>query len=478
MKNKKSLAMAMAAVSTFGTVAPAFANQVAATTTIVEDVRLASGKELKADGKVYTRTEVYNTNGTQDRSDDTLKTEFKNVEVLVSKEDEKDSYLDQLVLFVKATDISAVNNKEAEIKTAKAMISKAKEEGATVVVKNEAAKIVNGKFEDSKVTVEITNKDSKTPDKIYVFRGADGIVDDEVVEEEKPVTGASLFDEIFSGSFLANNVTIDLDTEDYFNVNLMKALIEANIEKFDVFKEESGIKNADLDVVLYVKGSDQTKEENKVITIKFKNFDKVNKDLLAVTLPNIEKSDFANHWAKEQIVEAMSNKVINSSSTFRPEDSITRAEFVKIVNRAFGIDSTIVDKSMNTEFADVKAENWYYADVKAAARAGYINGYEDGTFRPDQPITRQEAAKIIAKLYDICNDSKEDTEKTQVDINGVLVHLDTKTTFSDDSDIAVWADESVQLLTDKGVIKGYAGNVFKPNNNITRAEAIVMLSRA
>ena len=466
MKNKKSIAMAMAAVSTFGAVAPAFANEVK--TEI--DVRLSSGKVLKVkeDGKkVYTRTEIYNTNGTKDRSDDTLKTAFKNVEIVLSKENEKDSYSDEFVLAEKATNIAEVNNAEAQIKTAKTLIAEAKEKGAKVVVKNEAAKIVNGGFKDSKVTVEITNKGSQKVDATYVFIGAEGIVDDKV--EAPAVTGASLFDEIFSGSFLANT-TLDLNSEDYFNVNLMKALIEANIDKFDVFKEESGENNADLDVILFVKGSNQTKEENKVITIKFQNFANVNKDLV-VTLPNIENSDFSNHWAKEQIVEAMFNNCIDSSSTFRPDDSITRAEFVKIVNRTFGIKTE--DKSLNCGFNDVNPTDWYFKDVKIAAKCGYINGYEDGSFRPNQPITRQEAAKIIAKLH-----KGKDVEVVEKDINGKPVQKDIKTKFNDDLDIAVWADESVEYLTNEKIINGYEGNVFKPQNNITRAEAIVIMSRS
>ncbi len=476
MKNKKSIAMAMAAVSTFGAVAPAFANEVK--TDI--NVRLSSGKVLKVkeDGKeVYTRTEIYNTNGTKDRSDDTLKTAFKNVEIVLSKENEKDSYLDEFVLAEKANDVAGVNNAEAQIKTAKTIIAKAKEKGAKVVVKNEAAKIVNGQFKDSKVTVEITNKGSQKVNTIYVFTGAEGIVDDEV--EAPAVTGGSLFDEIFSGSFLANT-TLDLDSKDYFNINLMKALIEGNIEKFDIVKDESGVLNADLDVTLYVKGSKKTNAD-KVITVTFKNVAKLNKDLL-VNLPDVENSDFSNHWAKEQIVEAMFNKYIDASSTFRPGDSITRAEFVKIVNRVFKVDTTLIDKSLNSGFEDVNPSDWYYAEIKAAARVGYIRGYETSTvitdingvtteekvaeFRPNQAITRQEAAKIIATM-----------------INGSEVETaaDIVTDFDDDKEIASWADESVQYLKDNNISNGYKENgktVFKPQANINRAEAVVMLLRA
>ena len=450
MKNKKSIAMAMAAVSTFGAVAPAFANGVQ-TLAFDEkniDVMLASGYALntiKVDGKdivkVYNRTEIYNTNGTKDRSDDTLKAAYKDAKIVLSQENKADSYSDEFVLATKVIDVASVNEAKSYIETAKTLIAEAKEKGAKVVVKNEAAKIVNGGFKDSKVTVEITNKGSQKVDATYVFIGAEGIVDD---KEEVIVTGETLYNDIFKKASFKKAETLDLsDDAKYYEINLMKALIEANIDKFDVFKEESGVQNADLDVTLYIKGSDRTNEKNQVIKIKFQNFTKTNKDLL-VTLPNIENSDFSNHWAKEQIVEAMLKKQIDASSTFRPGDSITRAEFVKIVNRVFNVELPVGMPKI-IMFADVDNNQWYGRDIYAAMEEGYINGYETSKvitdangqtvtetvreFRPNQPITRQEAAKIIARMV------KGEEVETDEDI---------KTDFADDKEIANWADESVK----------------------------------
>src|SRR5699024_2426133 len=140
-------------------------------------------------------------------------------------------------------------------------------------------------------------------------------------------------------------------------------------------------------------------------------------------------------------------------------DSITRAEFVKIVNRVFKVDTTLIDKSLNSGFEDVSVNDWYYAEIKAAARAGYIKGYETSTvitdangvtteevvaeFRPNQPITRQEAAKIIARMV----------EGKEVEVNGDIV-----TDFADDKEIASWADESVQYLKDNNISNGYLEN--------------------
>ena len=194
-----------------------------------------------------------------------------------------------------------------------------------------------------------------------------------------------------------------------------------------------------------------------------------------------ESNDFTGHWAQTEIKNAMLDKWIDASSTFRPQDSITRAEFVKIVNRAFNIPTSDVMPRMSVYFEDVNTMSWYYKDVVAAVNYGYINGYETTTtttgedgipvtttvkeFRPDQPITRQEAAKIIAAVLKAGIDEKKDII----------------TSFADDSDIAAWADQSVQFLKDNNISNGYIENgktVFKPLNKITRAEAVVMMGRA
>ncbi len=471
MKNKKNIAMAMVAVSTLTTVIPIFANSTENKT--ISDVRVASGSVLKENGKVYKRTDIYNTKCTKDRSDDTLKTPFKNVDIVAKKEYTNDSYTDEFVVSEKTTNKTDISNKSKEIEDIKTIIANAKKEGAKIVVKNEAAKIVMGEFTDSKVTVEITNKGSQTVDKTYVFVGANGIVDDDLT-----TAGYKVFDTVFGGYF-SQDTTLDLSVEDYFNINLIKLLIERNIEKFDIVSDESGPLNCDLDTTVYIKGTEHT-ENNRVISVKFKNLEKLKKQLV-VTLPDIEKSDFSNHWAKDSIIEGMFKQYVVASPTFRPNDSITRAEFVKIINRIRNIE--FQGEEDGVEFEDVDFQSWYGEDVYAALEAGYISGYETKTtvkdangvvtetvvheFKPNQPITRQEAARIIARVHS--GKDIEDNEK------------DTVTTFSDDKDIATWADESVKYLKDKGISVGYEeglDRVFKPNSNLSRAEALVMLLRS
>lgn len=166
-------------------------------------------------------------------------------------------------------------------------------------------------------------------------------------------------------------------------------------------------------------------------------------------------SDIKDHWAEQQILDFINKGYINGyeDGTFRPDNQITRAEFVRILNNAFGF-----KVKGSEDFIDVNPTDWYYNDVCIGVNKGYINGYKDGTFRPDAPITREEAAKIVATVLNIKGDGN---------LN-----------FIDSNQISNWAKDSVDALSDNGVIKGYEDNTFKPQGNVTRAESVQMLSEA
>lgn len=258
----------------------------------------------------------------------------------------------------------------------------------------------------------------------------------------------------------------------------------STIAQAQIAELKKAIKEKDLDVKVTAIGNGTTATYTVVLSQKTGNkfplaeIKIVNAPILAddniVVLP--ENSDFSKHWAKDYIEGAMLDKWVVADSKFRPNDSITRAEFVRIVNNAFAIDETTVqvprDIAHGTYFSDVKGGTWFYQDIMAAVNAGYISGYETTVkddkgnvetvreFKPNEKITRQEAASILGRIY------------------GMKETKDIVTKFADDKDIAVWADESVAYLNNHKVINGYADNTFRPKNNITRAESIVMLSSA
>ncbi|MBC8630926.1 N-acetylmuramoyl-L-alanine amidase [[Eubacterium] tenue] len=169
---------------------------------------------------------------------------------------------------------------------------------------------------------------------------------------------------------------------------------------------------------------------------------------------NIVFNDIDRHWAKNAILDFVSKGYINGygDGTFKPDNSITRAEFVKLLNKAFGF-----TKTGQENFTDVSESDWYYNDVCIGVNSGYINGYGDNTFKPNKQISREEASKIIATVLDLEGDGN---------LN-----------FKDKSEISNWAKPYVDALSDNNIIKGYEDNTFRPHNNMTRAESVTILSR-
>lgn len=166
--------------------------------------------------------------------------------------------------------------------------------------------------------------------------------------------------------------------------------------------------------------------------------------------------DYVGHWAEAVIQKWLDMGYITGypDGTFRPEEFITRAEFVKIVNNAFGFEETA-----KIAFIDVKVDNWYYEEVQKAYKRGEIIGVSEREFAPDDYITREQAAIIMSRLL------KLEANEKGADL------------FYDSSKISSWAREYVGAVTEYNLIKGYEDNTFRPQNNINRAEAVVLLDR-
>lgn len=168
-------------------------------------------------------------------------------------------------------------------------------------------------------------------------------------------------------------------------------------------------------------------------------------------------SDISNHWAKSQIESLINKGVVTGypDNTFKPDNTITRAEFITMTNKAYSFTATAT-----INYTDVPASAWYATEIAKAKAAGYIAGYEDGTMRPNAQITRQEAAKIISSILklDISSDSA---------LNA----------FTDAASIPAWSRGYVAAMVKAGYITGYPDGTFKAGNAINRAEAAVILGR-
>lgn len=166
-------------------------------------------------------------------------------------------------------------------------------------------------------------------------------------------------------------------------------------------------------------------------------------------------TDIREHWCKEN-VERLSGRGIISGyddGSFKPDNPVTRAEFTKLIVSALGI------KLEGTcDFTDVSEDAWYYGYVSAGVENGLINGYGDN-FRPEALISRQEAAVIIFRA--IGEEASADT---------------TNVAYKDAEDIADYAYKAVAALTEKGLLSG-DGEHFAPLSSTTRAEAAAMIDR-
>lgn len=166
-------------------------------------------------------------------------------------------------------------------------------------------------------------------------------------------------------------------------------------------------------------------------------------------------SDIIDGYVETESYEEDGEKYEYTSVSIKPKNSITRAEFTKILVNSMNLPAGETVKS----FPDVKPANWYYEYVKVASSQGIINGKPDGTFRPNDKITRNEMAVMIYRAFE----SKLDFSAT-----GKVFP---------DVPQGNFAYEAVMKTAAVGIIKGY-GDVFKPYNDATRAEAIVMIDRA
>jgi hypothetical protein len=173
-------------------------------------------------------------------------------------------------------------------------------------------------------------------------------------------------------------------------------------------------------------------------------------------MPALE--DVIDHWAEKDVLRLVSLGVVGGyeDGTFRPENGITREEFAKMVVLAAGLEP---DAAPELTFADTEEiAEWARGYVSAAVRAGIIQGVGDNRFAPKDPVTRAQAATMIMRALG------------QVEASGEL-------TFEDAESIPEWAKAAILKAVEKGIIDGFEDNTFRPELGCTRAQAAKMLSK-
>lgn len=160
-------------------------------------------------------------------------------------------------------------------------------------------------------------------------------------------------------------------------------------------------------------------------------------------------------WAVPAVTALFTKGIINGKTAdeFRPNDNITREEFVKLLIKTFELN--VLGNGMN--FEDVKEEDWYYAYVRSAYYADIVKGVSETMFGAGQNITRQDIAVMSCRAADVSDVKIAETAQ--------------EFTFADESDIAEYANDAVRLMQRGGIINGDENGRFNPEAYATRAEA-------
>lgn len=174
--------------------------------------------------------------------------------------------------------------------------------------------------------------------------------------------------------------------------------------------------------------------------------------------------DIKNHWAQECILQLLVRNIVSGypDSSFRPNASVTRAEFAAILAKAF---ANVLPVRTGITFKDVPSNYWANSAIQSAYRTGFLSGYPDRTFRPNQLIGRVEAlvALVSGLKYKVSTTPRELLNKY----------------FDDAAQIPSYAIEAIAAATQKRLVVNYA-NVkrLKPSQYATRAEVAAFICRA
>jgi len=179
----------------------------------------------------------------------------------------------------------------------------------------------------------------------------------------------------------------------------------------------------------------------------------------------VQFTDLQGHWAAQVIEQLVGRGIISGyeDKTFRPNKLISRAEFSAIIARAMALGDGGALLAEFSDTADIPA--WARGSVAAAVYEGLLKGYPEAdgkkTFRPAKPLTRAELAAILSRVL-----AQKLGEQKPPQAN-----------FADQQQIPAWAMEAVNIVAQKGIVKGYPDGTYGSQKEITRAETAAMIAR-
>ncbi|WP_141499624.1 S-layer homology domain-containing protein [Paenibacillus luteus] len=169
--------------------------------------------------------------------------------------------------------------------------------------------------------------------------------------------------------------------------------------------------------------------------------------------------DTAGHWASAAISKLAEKEILGGfpDGSFMPNKEMSRAEFMAVMYRMLGLDSF----EKKSSFGDVPEAAWYSKYVNGLYEAGIVTGFQDGSFKPNQEMTREEAFVILHRAL-------KDQLPAAADA--------TTSSFKDEAGISSWAREAITALTEAGIINGYEDGTLRPKDKITRAEIAAIIA--
>ena len=261
-----------------------------------------------------------------------------------------------------------------------------------------------------------------------------------------------------------NTLTVDMFSY-YDSLSKTKSYVRIDGEKYSIDEAE------DIDArhirarIALDEGFSDGNHRIFAVTVLNNGYSAVN----SLSVMNTEEAnpfaDTDSHWAKNIISYMNKMGVVNGSEEngvfcYRPDGRVTRAEFAVMAVNFLKLDLSEYDDVLLDQFADgYLIPEWAANHIKAAYRNGIISGKSEADglyFAPYEPITRAEAATIISRM--LPSKLKAGT-----------------VSFADNNSIPAWAKRPVEILTSAGLLKGYEDNTLKPQNTVTRAEAVTML---
>lgn len=202
-----------------------------------------------------------------------------------------------------------------------------------------------------------------------------------------------------------------------------------------------------------------TKNVNGTINVQL---NRNGNSIYSIVQSDISYSDASPAWMKDYVARAAAKLLLpgETEETFGVSSSITRAEFISMIVKGLGL---MPDTGV-APFGDVAADSAYAGDIAAAKRLGLIQGSSATSFNPDSSISRQDIAVIISNVLKYLGES--------TDVDTTILQ-----SFRDADIISDYAKSSVALVVKHGIMIGKTGSKFAPKEDLTRAEAAVIVIR-